>query len=397
MLSMASAELRVHEWGTFTTLHWPSGTGLGWYQDTRGGVSELPGFVHGFGLGGKSAGGPGATARMETPVLYFYPDERQHVDVSASYVDGRITEYYPGTWTQMELIPADEAGALADLLPVDPDRPGNHYYEARAVPEAAIVRGTRGPDKEGNPRPDEYERFLFYRGVGTFDSRLHASMQEGGTIEVAHHSGDYGIDHVWVLQSSTDAIRWTKLDAFAPYDREAEVAPTSVTLGDLPDHGSVEASVTQLVASMVAALTDSGLSASEAAAMVATWDEQWYREPGQRVFSIPPQSLIDSVLPLEIDPKPNELVRVFVHRQEILSPETLESLELALSPETTPERARQLIADEQFGRFVHGAIDAVAEHVARRTKNEYFFRGMAAIQPKPETADQPPAEVAASR
>ena len=65
----ASSELRVHEWGTFTTLHWSSGSSLGWYQNTTGGVSELPGFVHGYQIAAKSGSWGPATARMETPVL----------------------------------------------------------------------------------------------------------------------------------------------------------------------------------------------------------------------------------------------------------------------------------------------------------------------------------------
>jgi len=39
-------DLRVHEWGTYTTLHTPNGFGLSWYQNTSGKESELPGFVH---------------------------------------------------------------------------------------------------------------------------------------------------------------------------------------------------------------------------------------------------------------------------------------------------------------------------------------------------------------
>jgi len=69
-------------------------------------------------------------------------------------------------------------------------------------------------------------------------------------------------------------------------------------------------------------LTESGLTPAEAA-MVATWDSQWYEEPGQRIFSIPSQKRIDEVLPLTISPKPSEVVRVFLHRQELLSHKTL--------------------------------------------------------------------------
>ena len=142
-----------------------------------------------------------------------------------------------------------------------------------------------------------------------------------------------------------------------------------------------------MVLSMMDALIEAGLSSPEAAAMVATWDEQWYEEPGQRVFSIPPQALIDRVLPLKISPKPAETVRVFVHRAEILSPETVQSLEEAMTPGALAERTRKLIQQAQLGRFVHGAIHAVAADVGRRVTADYRTRGLTGlVEPKDPTA-----------
>ena len=371
--------LRAHEWGTFTTLHKGiGGQGLPWYQTAKpnvfnaqgfpiGNVSDLPGFVHGnvgFKLGLRQ------TARMETPVIYFYSDKRQTIDLSVAYPEGQTTEFYPkmkGSWNQwkgLEIIPPSEAGDLIKSLPVDPKLPDNHYYEARAVPDAAIVRMQFPTEPDEKPRPDEWERFLFYRGMGTFETGLTPFLASDGKLSVSSRSREFEFKHVWMLKTTRGGIRWEKLPEIGKYDRSR---PNRVerNLNSLSND-----SVDALKSSMIAALEDAGLTHAEAAAMVATWDSQWYEEPGQRVFSIVPQNAIDQKLPLTITPKPAEVVRVFVHRQELLSPETLASLEEVMKPGAEPETTRKVIEGEQLGRFVHGAIDSVAADVGQRTTME---------------------------
>lgn len=394
-----AADLRAHEWGTFTTLHWPNGRQVPWYQPNAGGVSELPSFVHPR-LVVLRKGMMRTTARMETPVIYFYTDRKQAVDVSVAYPGGAITEYFPGTpgpvfdnWKQLELIPPSEAGDLAKQLPIDPKVPDNHYFEARAVPEAALVRRVLPQKDDGGESADEVEKFVFYRGAGNFDSGLRVSMDSAtGSVSVENYNPDSGIGHGWVVQSSAEAVRWKKLPDLPAYlPAEAGVSPfpepTRLPFAALEAGDSREASIAALRTSMVAALTDSGLTEAEAAAMVATWDEQWIEEPGQRVFSIVPAGVIDELLPLEISPKPAEIVRVFVHRAELVSPETLQTLEMSMAPDTAPETARAQIAEAKLGRFIHGAIEAVAEDVGRRIAWEYQLRGLEAlrpVQPAPE-------------
>ena len=67
-------------------------------------------------------------------------------------------------------------------------------------------------------------------------------------------------------------------------------------------------------------LVESGLYPREAAAMLATWDESWFEE-GLRLFYILPGPQTDALLPMSIDPEPQERVRVMVARIEILTPE----------------------------------------------------------------------------
>ena len=376
----------AHEWGTLTTLHWPTGRQVPWYQPNSGGVSELPSFMYPrFTLFRK--GMMRTTARMETPVIYFYSDSPRKIDVSVNYVDGSITEYFPGsgktagTWEQLELIPPSQAGDAEALLPFDTARPNNHYYQARAVPEAAFVRRTIPKDGGKSRLIDEVEKFVFYRGAGSFASGLIPSMDLGTSeIAVLNHQADYGFEHLWVLQSSADSVRWKKLSAIPAWDGKMGNTPIKVPFAVLDPGDTREESIAGLTASMVAALTEAGLTHAEAAAMVATWDEQWYEEPGQRVFSILPQKMIEVMLPLTISPKPVKTVRVFVHRAEVLSPETLQTLEMSMAPETDPDQATSLIMGAQLGRFIHGTLEGVAQDVGNRTAGEYGLRGIMALQ-----------------
>ena len=54
--------------------------------------------------------------------------------------------------------------------------------------------------------------------------------------------------------------------------------------------------------------------------MVNTWRQSWYREIGLRVFFFVPQSQTDEILPLTIEPKPDQVVRVLVARTELMTP-----------------------------------------------------------------------------
>src|SRR5579871_2933002 len=65
----------AHEWGTFTSVQGGDGELLQW-QPLQ--TAELPGFVHRCLL---LKGEMVTLKRMETPVIYFYPDKDMNVDV----------------------------------------------------------------------------------------------------------------------------------------------------------------------------------------------------------------------------------------------------------------------------------------------------------------------------
>lgn len=109
--------------------------------------------------------------------------------------------------------------------------------------------------------------------------------------------------------------------------------------------------VEELQAELAAMLTAEGLFAKEAEAMVATWAESWFEE-GARVFYLMPRAQVDAVLPLRIDPVPQEVVRVMVGRLELATPERLEALRARLRDLDEPA-LRSGLADTRrsLGRF----------------------------------------------
>ncbi len=92
-VSPVRAEFTVHEWGTFTVLHGSDGQALRWYQPYQD-QNSLPPFVH-RAPRGKGSDNGGVIARMETPVLYFYPEQKMNISVYVSLPAGSLSEWFP--------------------------------------------------------------------------------------------------------------------------------------------------------------------------------------------------------------------------------------------------------------------------------------------------------------
>ena len=78
--------------------------------------------------------------------------------------------------------------------------------------------------------------------------------------------------------------------------------------------------------------------------MVESWEGSWF-EHGTRLFYIVSNDAIDAILPLQINPQPSEVKRVFVGRLEIATPKTLGEVRAALQGNDHKRLA-------QYGRFL---------------------------------------------
>jgi hypothetical protein len=265
--------------------------------------------------------------RMETPVIYFYAPREIAVNVRVRFPQGVITEWFPqpaGThdavindafrgdiaWTHVTVTP----GAAA-VFPTGRDK--NHYYVARQTDAAPLEVGGKS------------ERFLFYRGVGRRQPPINARVMPDGQIVVSHTSGA-ALGDIILFENRDGAIAYTAQHTSAPRAAFDALEPGGESLSPQM----------QLQTALVA----HGLYPKEAKAIVETWRGSWF-EQGTRLFYIISGGALDDVLPLQIDPAPDDVKRVFVGRIEIATAATLREVKTALA---TNDRARLA----QYGRFV---------------------------------------------
>jgi len=335
MLTTYSADsLVVHEWGTFTSVADADGSVIEWepYRSQR---RDLPNFVYGSKVNATG------TVRMETPVIYFYSPKEMTCAVRVNFPQGQITEFfpmpdqvYPGAiqWSNVELLPRANEGLPANKV-------ASHYYHARAT-DATTLRVWQRNKKE-------YEKFLFYRGVGTFALPLSASLAEDRGIVV--DAGDSSIREVVLFENRKGKIscRFERLSGSETTFARA-----------LP-----ECSVELLKQNLQALLVNHKLFPREAEAMVKTWEDSWFEE-GLRIFYILPRKTTDAVLPLAITPEPTEIVRVLVGRLEFVTAEAKEDTVRFL---TELSQFGKLPApgdfkdQRRFGRFLEPMIRSVLE------------------------------------
>ncbi len=305
LLALAVPGYTLHEWGTFTAVAGQDGEAIVWRPLAQ--KSDLPSFVYTPSTYANRSGGPRkgdmqGTIRMETPVIYFYADAPQEVSLKVDFAEGQMTEWYPWVrsytgrgldWGRFKILPG-----TTPTLKREPAK--SHYYPAREV-DAATVQVCR---TAGAPEVQQ-ERFLFYRGVGSFTPSLRAVM---GLNEL-RLSG--GTGRALIFQRSGNQIGLN----------EVRLEPGGVTTR-APFHTSkapIEISTLEgAQARVLDLLLGSGLYEKEATAMLETWKDTWF-EDGLRVISLVPRETTDRLLPLTAEPAPRESVRVLVSRFEILT------------------------------------------------------------------------------
>ena len=325
--------LVVHEWGTFTSVAGADGQAVPWRP--LNGPSDLPCFVNVLKDGPKTwvpGGLPAISAlvRMETPVIYFYAPTaaEQTVDVRVDFNQGLMTEWYPKANTAPQFIPKDIAANVSTLawtgVRVTPDAAAafpkesaaSHYYAARETGAHPVrING-------------QTEKFLFYRGLASFPIGLAATAGDDRRVRVDNTGRD--IPRVVLFQNRGGRIGY-----------RIASAPRGVTTIEAP---ALDASFASLGADLERMLVEQGLFAAEAKAMVATWRHSWFEE-GTRLFYLLPQASVDTTLPLSINPAPSRVVRAFVGRLELATPEILADIERAL-------RAGNIKALLPYARFI---------------------------------------------
>ncbi len=334
------AGLVAHEWGTFTSIAGESGHATEWLPAQ--GPSELPCFVRRARVGAK--GLLAGTVRMETPVIYFYSPTDVTVNAKVRFREGAISEWYPHAAVTPASIEPDkfarpgfEATIEWSNIQVTPraaetfpsDSASSHYYAARRTDAAPLQVGR------------EPEKFLFYRGVGRFTPPLTAIVRSDEAIDVRNDTGE-PLGTVVLFENRGGTTRYQIRQATGASIRVSGQAPR----GELP----------ALYDALERMLVSAGLYPKEAAAMVATWRDSWFEE-GTRILYIVPRANIDTVLPLDIRPRPVETTRVFVGRMELMTARTLDDVKGALL--RNDRRALY-----KYGRFFTPIVDRIRAQAA---------------------------------
>jgi hypothetical protein len=351
-----SAKVIVHEWGTFTSVAGSDGASLDWRP--LAGPSDLPSFVYSLpgaprglrhgepiqtcpreGEGHKSCKNcTEGTIRMETPVLYFYTDRETTVSVKVDFPKGKITEWYPAARNVGQGIDWGQVRILTTGTADYPTEKGDsHYYPARET-DASAVRVCAG-------KKTELEKFLFYRGVGTFDLPVKVTLS--GDKVTVRNLGKDRIDQVVLFENRGGKLGY-RIHCYLNDEVTLE-RPNQ-------DHG-----IDSLTTDLTKILMGQGLYAKEAKAMVKTWRDSWF-EPGLRVFYTVPRMATAHVLPLSMNPAPAELVRVLVGRAEIITPEletAIGELAAKLGNESIETREAATKALAAYGRFAEPVLKKI--------------------------------------
>jgi hypothetical protein len=422
--------LVVHEWGTFTSFQGGDGVLLSWKPLV---TSTLPGFIYDWGhpgLGRRNYLGQfplingqyyvqksamTTLQRMETPVVYFYSDKALTADLAVQFPRGSITEWFPQArqigpsfvppshnltsidsfmhklgapaklsfasmltekpvtnsmihWSNIRIFPPKASVAKSDLLPTDTS--GSHYFAARET-DANLIR--LDSLSSTNAR-DQYEKFLFYRGVGSFATPLRVIMKSDDTVTLTN-TGKEPLAHLFVLDVKDKSGAFIYVAQLLPGEEK------TVTRAAADHFQSPVALNDSLAHEMSQALVKEGLYPREAAAMVNTWKSSWFAEDGTRVLYVLPREWTDRTLPMTLTPVPRELTRVMVGRAEVFTPGLERNLVMQLDKARHGDSAaaaqvRQIA--KSLGRFAEPAYyQALAQarlnYVEQATISHIFF------------------------
>jgi hypothetical protein len=369
--------LVVHEWGTFTSLQNESGRSLGYLNSS---AEPLPDFVHnlrsGIILGGKRpnyltkgvdlGAHPDITMRLETPVIYFHPEDAKpfNMNVTATFNGGVLSEFYPYARYHIEGGDPAPAGlnrftdALQGSLTWRSLRVGGDVK----IPATAehVWLAPRKVDSAPVAIGDEGERYVFYRGIGNVPAPVTVTRTDKGDVRI--RSADNARRSYWLAEFRADGTcAYRDLAVQVREDPSGASPPPSGTFAD----GDFSAdNAKKLRGELRTGLIGDGLFEDEADAMLNTWERSYFQGVGQRVFFLVPRTWTDRVLPLRFS-QPVNVTRVMIGRIELITPQQ-EQLLADLPASKDPK------ALEKLGRFGYAMVlDELAQNPMNGALKKY--------------------------
>lgn len=373
-LGSFSQALEVHEWGTFTVLSGSNGYQAPWYLSFTD-LAALPNFVNKSTMFKAGI----STIRMETPVIYFYPEKEMDVSVEVTFNGGNLTETFPygsgyGTvsWSGKLHPPTDKA-ALAEIPSIPESEHPEPYGAAREVPDAWVFESDLKeiPGLQVQPHFPQMEKFIFYRGAGSGQIPITAHMMQDDVAFT--NNTENTIPFAVALRVRDGKAAWITIPQIPgrPANGQPAMNQTKITLPKA--ERPLDDVESELADAWKKALATDGLTPTEASAMVETWRKTWFRESGDRILTLVPRQVTDNMLPLKITPAPEATERVFVARIEMISPEREETLVGLLNSTKLPsEKELAKFQGLELGRFANGAMEVATELQKTRMTQKYY-------------------------
>jgi hypothetical protein len=352
--------LVVHEWGTFLAMNGSDGVTLdGMYHEEH----ALPGFVHARSRDELRL--PTSNLKGETPVIYFYSDQATRVRVEVGFPRGLWTQWYPQadfvgpSFVQSGSLLHPRGGRIGwtvDVVPPAPPHPvlpsatTDALWNYTRDVDAAFV--STGGTAVARSAPREWERFIFYRGLGEAPLPLTVSVADGARLTCGPELTG-GLQHLFLLRVEGGRGAYRYLPSLRCGGAIPDVVPAM--------HGAqpIDTFAARLTDDLTARLVASGLYEKEARAMANTWRTSYFMADGVRVLFVLPQSWTNRFIPMTISPAPDELVRVMVGRIELLTTERERAAERAIASLASPDaavRAAAFATLREQGRYVEPLV-----------------------------------------
>jgi len=279
-------------------------------------------------IGGSFKGMPRAilrnvTVKMESPVIYFYGDDTLKVNVQVGFQGGTISQWYPQrkSGDTPKLVKRGEhklSESLENMLRAETEmvdlskwldfsKPydGTVEWDLEILPKSQRNSAFTFKSEENTtwtyPRVpyanmvkvgNEYEDYLFYRGIGNFDLPATFSVDAAETVLMRNKSNE-AIPFAFAFENIKGRFRYKTIGEIG----SGEVAKVAESEWLSPSSkSSQQAEVFQEIRK---GLVAQGLTEDEANGMIKTWWKSSFKKLGLRVIWVVPQTDLERILPLQ--------------------------------------------------------------------------------------------------
>lgn len=375
-LKFNNDEYKLHEWGVF-----PIARDAAWAkQDMLAEWQTFPKFFRGNMPGRKlfspSEIDPPQIMTVRKPVVFIHNLNQTAIDMKVTFPKGR-----PVVWWPPAIEPASPAqakatkhlrfkfvatGSIGKNLPtglplqtipyasVDADHWLNHLRDVEC--SRITVTGGKIPRSPSNGFA---EKFIYYDGV-SHAPKSPIARREKDTV-ILQSTSDHDWHDVLVIERIDGRARVSNwIDKLAAGTNETTISFTDITRNEATARSSLQSQ-------LLKRLTSAGLYKDEANALVKVWAPGLFEQDGLLLFYRAPQKTYDTWLPLELTPKPTNMVRVGLVVHSHLEPELESRVTKLIDKLASEDYQTRINADKNLRRIGGAAFKWI--HLGAKSKD----------------------------